>query len=269
MEEAETLTEQGDVPGTLAYISPERLAGQPATAAADVWAVGVMLWEALSGRHPFWQSSMIETARAIEAGAPALSTLRPDLPNALLALVDRSLSLAPGRRPTARSSRPSYAARPHRGRSSAPHRRLRGPGEARVGAAVLAALFAYWTASALPFFPQAGRSAWPRRRGAHRFPRAARACRRARRAGPAAREHLLSGSRSSTGRSRRLARPDLAGAAHRPSLRGRRRAPPLARSGSCRSSSRVALPRHGAPPRAPLPCFAATLAAGLRGVPCR
>ena len=52
-EEAETLTAQGDVPGTLAYISPERLRGRPATAAADVWAAGVLLWEALAGRHPF------------------------------------------------------------------------------------------------------------------------------------------------------------------------------------------------------------------------
>src|SRR5213082_1767144 len=45
--QAETLTAVGDVPGTLAYIAPERLAGQPATPAADVWAVGVLLWESL------------------------------------------------------------------------------------------------------------------------------------------------------------------------------------------------------------------------------
>src|ERR1700758_5408465 len=64
MAEAETLTEQGDVPGTLAYISPERLAGKEATPAADIWAVGVMLWQALAGRHPFWRGSMLETARA-------------------------------------------------------------------------------------------------------------------------------------------------------------------------------------------------------------
>ena len=68
MQEAETLTAQGDVPGTLAYISPERLAGDEATEAADIWAVGVMLWESLAGRHPFWQSSMLDTARAIEQG---------------------------------------------------------------------------------------------------------------------------------------------------------------------------------------------------------
>src|SRR5918912_1051349 len=80
MAEAETLTAQGDVPGTLAYISPERLAGDDATGAADVWAVGVMLWESLAGRHPFWHTSMLETARAIESGAPSLEALRPDLP---------------------------------------------------------------------------------------------------------------------------------------------------------------------------------------------
>src|SRR5438874_801894 len=66
MAEAETLTAHGDVPGTLAYISPERLAGDESTAAADVWSIGVMLWESLSGRHPFWQSSMLDTARATE-----------------------------------------------------------------------------------------------------------------------------------------------------------------------------------------------------------
>jgi eukaryotic-like serine/threonine-protein kinase len=155
MAEAETLTAQGDVPGTLAYIAPERLAGDDATGAADVWAVGVMLWESLSGRHPFWQTSMLDTARAIEAGAPSLSALRPDLPKPLLQLVDRALSLAPGRRPSAQE-----LAAQLRG-TAAPRRRKRSrsggfavPAQAgRVGAALLAAGFAGWTASALPFFP--------------------------------------------------------------------------------------------------------------------
>src|SRR5207237_3229497 len=102
MAEAETLTEAGDVPGTLAYISPERLAGGEATPAADVWAVGVMLWGARAGRHPFWRGSMLETARAIEAGARPLGELRPDLPKRLLRLVDSTLSTNPARRPTAR-----------------------------------------------------------------------------------------------------------------------------------------------------------------------
>jgi hypothetical protein len=102
MTDDETLTARGDVPGTLAYISPERLAAEPASEAADVWAVGVMLWEALAGRHPFWSGSMLETARAIEVGAPSLRELRPDLPKPLVAAVDSALALDPRRRPTAR-----------------------------------------------------------------------------------------------------------------------------------------------------------------------
>ncbi|MGB2953809.1 MAG: serine/threonine-protein kinase [Gaiellaceae bacterium] len=99
MDGADTLTAAGDVPGTLAYISPERLRGGPAGPAADVWAVGVMLWEALSGLHPFWKGSLVETARRIEAGAASLGKPRPDLPDRLVALVDRALSLDPARRP--------------------------------------------------------------------------------------------------------------------------------------------------------------------------
>src|SRR5439155_139051 len=50
---------------------------------------------------PFWQASMLDTARAIEAGAPSLATLRPDLPKQLIRLVDCALSLSPTRRPSA------------------------------------------------------------------------------------------------------------------------------------------------------------------------
>ena len=100
-DDAETLTAQGDVPGTLAYISPERLVGGPSTPAADVWAVGVMLWEALAGRHPFTRPSLRETGDAIEAGAPPLAQVRPDVPRAITDAVDRALSLDPRRRPSA------------------------------------------------------------------------------------------------------------------------------------------------------------------------
>jgi hypothetical protein len=153
--EAETLTAQGDVPGTLAYIAPERLAGAETTAAADVWAVGVMLWEALAGRHPFWRSSLLETARAIEAGAPPLATVRPDLPSSLLNAVDRALDLDAERRPTA-------AALAARLQSSGRKRRVRKGGgrtfavpavAPRVVSSLFAALFGFWTAWAIPFFP--------------------------------------------------------------------------------------------------------------------
>src|SRR5436190_22097922 len=101
MAEFDTLTAVGDVPGTLAYVSPERLLGREATEAADVWAVGVMLWEALAGRHPFRRDSLGETSRRIQAGAPPLAAVRPDLPEALQRAVASALTLNPARRPSA------------------------------------------------------------------------------------------------------------------------------------------------------------------------
>jgi hypothetical protein len=157
MDESETLTATGDVPGTLAYIAPERLSGEPASCASDVWAVGVILWEALAGGHPFWKPSLLESARAIEAGAPPLASVRPDLPQALTAAVDRALSLDPRRRPAA--VRLAELLRSVR--------RERRPVRTRLGVrlerdsrlpvpAVLAALFAGWTASEMPFYPAGG-----------------------------------------------------------------------------------------------------------------
>jgi Protein kinase domain len=159
IQQAETLTAQGDVPGTLAYIAPERLAGKLTTEAADVWAVGLMLWEALAGRHPFWRSSLLETARAIESGAPPLETARPDLPKPLLAAVNRALDLDPARRPGAAALAQSV-------RLAARKRHVRkGGGQTlavpavvpRLVPAVLAATVAGWSAWALPFFP----TGWP------------------------------------------------------------------------------------------------------------
>ncbi|HZG36632.1 MAG TPA: serine/threonine-protein kinase [Gaiellaceae bacterium] len=100
-DEAETLTAVGDVPGTLAYISPERLRGEEACAASDVWAVGIVLWEALAAKHPFWGVALPQMARAIAAGPPSLAQERPDLPERLVAAVARALDPAPARRPSA------------------------------------------------------------------------------------------------------------------------------------------------------------------------
>jgi len=160
MGDAETLTEQGDVPGTLAYICPERLAGEPATAAADVWGVGVMLWEALAGRHPFWRGSMLETARAIESGARPLGEVRPGLPKRLLRLVDRALAQDPGKRPSARELADELRdlartdrKEPSRAAVALPSAPLR----ERAVTAALGAALAGWTAAAIPFWP----TGWP------------------------------------------------------------------------------------------------------------
>jgi serine/threonine-protein kinase len=100
-DEADTLTAVGDVPGTLAYIAPERLTGDDATPASDVWAVGVMLWEALAGRHPFWGVPLPQVAATIEAGAPPLTEERPNLPRRLVSTVESALAIDPAKRPRA------------------------------------------------------------------------------------------------------------------------------------------------------------------------
>ena len=161
IKEAETLTAAGDVPGTLAYISPERLKGASGAPAADVWGVGVLLWESLAGYHPFWTSSLVETAKAIEAGAPPLQSVRPDLPKALHVFVDRALTLNPARRPSARelaeALRHAHTRRKPTGRPAARRSaqvRLKVPAVApRLGASALAAVTAAAGATLLPFYP--------------------------------------------------------------------------------------------------------------------
>jgi hypothetical protein len=158
--EEESLTATGDVPGTLAYVPPERLHGESGGPAADVWAVGVLLWEALAGWHPFWNGSLLETARRIETGAAPLAQARPDLPKPLSALVDRMLALDPAARPPAAKLafelREAFAERLRRrkGGTRPPLptlTTLRVP--TQLAAPAAAGLFAGWTAAALPFFP--------------------------------------------------------------------------------------------------------------------
>ena len=101
--EVETLTADGDVPGTLSYISPERLDGHEATGAADVWASA-----SSSGRRSpagiLSLGSPLDTAERIRDGAPPLASRRPDLPAELCAVVDGMLAPDPKRRPTARAA---------------------------------------------------------------------------------------------------------------------------------------------------------------------
>jgi len=156
--EEESLTATGDVPGTLAYVPPERLRGEPGEPSADIWAVGVMLWEALAGFHPFWNGSLLETAKRIETGAAPLAQVRPDLPKPLCALVERMLALDPAARPPAallsHELRDALAERIRR--------KSKGGGISldldlplRLAGPAAAGVFAGWTAAALPFYPGA------------------------------------------------------------------------------------------------------------------
>jgi len=161
MREFDTLTNHGDIPGTLAYISPERLLGRPATPAADVWGVGVVLWEALAGRHPFWDGDLAETSRRIQEGAPALETIRPELPKPLLQTVARALTASPERRPSARDLARELRAIPQIRRKTKQAKQAVRPKPvelaARTGSAAIAGATAGWVTATLPFYP----AQWP------------------------------------------------------------------------------------------------------------
>ncbi|HSF62100.1 MAG TPA: serine/threonine-protein kinase [Gaiellaceae bacterium] len=176
---ADTLTAVGDVPGTLAYIAPERLAGADATAESDVWSVGVLLWEALAGRHPFWGLPLQEVARAIQAGAPSLAAERTRAPRRLVAAVDSALAADPEERPRASALaadlRSALRSAPARQRSSprvnnapvvdAPinvlARRVAPIGLAVVAAALGATLLPFWPVGlVVAIVVGAGLAAW-------------------------------------------------------------------------------------------------------------
>jgi serine/threonine-protein kinase len=92
-ETASQLTREGNLLGTPQYMSPEQAAGAPADARSDVFAVGVMLYEMLSGRRPFEAQRVGELLAQIRRDSPApLGRVAPQVPRELAAIVDRCLA---------------------------------------------------------------------------------------------------------------------------------------------------------------------------------
>ncbi|MET8045755.1 serine/threonine-protein kinase [Micromonospora sp. NPDC005215] len=94
--------EDGGTFGTPAYVAPERLDGAPAQPSTDVYSLGVLLHEALTGRVPYPAETWEELSAALASGpAPTLAEL-PELPPAVARICLRSLARNPADRPTAR-----------------------------------------------------------------------------------------------------------------------------------------------------------------------
>ena len=87
----EALTRTGDVVGTLAYMAPEQAAGRAADAAADLYALGLVVFEGLAGVNPVRGAGAAATARRLGRRLPPLERLRPDLSEELCAAVDRAV----------------------------------------------------------------------------------------------------------------------------------------------------------------------------------
>jgi serine/threonine protein kinase/tetratricopeptide (TPR) repeat protein len=96
-----TLTKTGSVVGTPAYMAPEQARGErEITASADVFSLGCVLFECLTGAPPFNAEHLVaQLVKTLFEEAPKLRSLRPDLPHSLDALLSRMLAKPPALRP--------------------------------------------------------------------------------------------------------------------------------------------------------------------------
>jgi eukaryotic-like serine/threonine-protein kinase len=93
------MTEAGSIIGTAQYLSPEQAQGAPVTAASDLYSLGIVLYELLTGKVPFSGETPVEIAMKHLSAAPEPpSKLRPDIPHDLDLVVMRALAKDPAQR---------------------------------------------------------------------------------------------------------------------------------------------------------------------------
>jgi serine/threonine-protein kinase len=94
------LTSENIMMGTAKYLSPEQVRGRKLDGRADLYSLGLVLYECLAGRVPFLGETDADTALArLQRDPTDLTSLRPMLPTGLVALVHQTLDRNPARRP--------------------------------------------------------------------------------------------------------------------------------------------------------------------------
>ena len=91
-DQSQKLTKTDALLGTFHYISPERLKGEDSDGRADIWSVGVMLYEMLTGELPFKGSDVSSLYRVIHEPYVPLATYVQDLPDGLSRVLDKALA---------------------------------------------------------------------------------------------------------------------------------------------------------------------------------
>ena len=95
----QTLTQEGTVLGTVPYMSPEQVQGQPANARSDIFSLGVILYEMATGQRPFKGESSAHVISSILRDTPvSVTDLKSDLPNHLGRLIRHCLEKDPEHR---------------------------------------------------------------------------------------------------------------------------------------------------------------------------
>lgn len=110
-EETKNLTQYGEVLGTPAYISPERLRGEKCDGKADIYSLGIMLYEMLSGKQPFnfRENTFFSMAMSHINDKPIpLREVNPNVPIEIEEIVMQTLYKNPVERPTAKDLAKSF-----------------------------------------------------------------------------------------------------------------------------------------------------------------
>ena len=90
-----SMTQPGNIIGTVPYMAPERLNGRPLDGRSDVFAAGVVLFQLLTGRLPFEGEEMALCQKLLHSPHPPLSSLIQDYPIELEQVLDRALAKEP------------------------------------------------------------------------------------------------------------------------------------------------------------------------------
>ena len=94
------LTDTGQFIGTIDYVSPEQIQGEPATAASDTYALAAVLYECLTGQVPFLRANEAAVIHAhVVQPPPRVTELCPDLPPAIDEVIGAGMAKDPAARP--------------------------------------------------------------------------------------------------------------------------------------------------------------------------